>query len=90
VAPGKCSSCGDSTRVEWVTVRVYVRRAQLDYRYHLCVECKTILRTFLEGSAVSIQRGLFNHQTGEVISRFTVPASKYQSMRVWTKDLDKP
>jgi hypothetical protein len=54
-----CSVCTKAAVLEWICVRVYRRRSQTEFRYHVCPECKQILATFLEGGAVSVQRGLF-------------------------------
>lgn len=64
-----CMQCDADTNVESVTVRMYTRRSQTEYRFRICRECRQILSAFLEGPAESVSRGLFDHRAG-----MTVPA----------------
>lgn len=57
-----CSQCGERVQTTGVTVRVYVKRRQTDYRYHLCQHDMTILETLLEGPAEATQRTFFDHR----------------------------
>jgi len=63
VATGKCTVCGKSDRVESVTVRIYSRRSQVDFRYRVCREDKRVMYELLSTGASEIQRGLFNPPT---------------------------
>jgi hypothetical protein len=56
----KCSVCPSKGLLEWVTVRVYRKRSQVEFRYHVCQDCIRVLAAFLEGGAVAVQRGLFS------------------------------
>ena len=58
----KCHVCGKIGRTESVTVRVYLKRTQRDFRYEPCADCRMVLLTFLEGSAVAVNRSFFDHQ----------------------------
>jgi len=57
--PRPCSQCHERVVCENVTVRVYRRRSQYDFRYVLCEGCRLILYTILRENAMSIQRGAF-------------------------------
>jgi hypothetical protein len=59
-AMGKCSACGVTAPVESVTVRVYSKRSQVDFRYRVCKEDKKVLYELLATGANEIQRGIFN------------------------------
>jgi hypothetical protein len=61
-AAAACSSCHANRPVEYVTVRVYRKRSQVEFRYRVCKECILVLATFLEGSAIAVQRGLFSQK----------------------------
>ena len=56
----KCSVCPVVAELEYVTVRVYRRRSQSEFRYRVCKECTKVLSAFLEGGAISIHRGVFS------------------------------
>jgi len=58
---GKCHVCDRSATLESVTVRVYRKTTQVDYKYRPCVECRQVLMTFLSGSALTETRSLFDH-----------------------------
>ena len=66
---GRCGVCLKEAPLEWITVRVYCRRKQYDFRYHVCADDKQVLLTFLEGGAEAVSLGLFDHRNGEVIKR---------------------
>jgi hypothetical protein len=57
----KCSSCDERSGVQTVTVRLYRRRAQLEFRYRLCPHCVRLLESLLEANAEWSGRGLFDH-----------------------------
>ena len=61
---GRCHVCGAEGRLEWVTVRVYQKRRQFDYRYHPCADCRRVLASFLEGNTLGMTSGLFHHRAG--------------------------
>jgi hypothetical protein len=63
----KCSVCGSQGVCEWVTIRVYRKRSQTQFRYFLDAECRQILAAFLEGGAVEIQRGLYDDRGAQVV-----------------------
>jgi hypothetical protein len=56
----KCGVCGEKGKVESVTVRLYMRRSQEEFRYRLGKECRQLLQTFLAGGAMSRARGIFD------------------------------
>jgi len=58
----KCHVCSRIGRVESMTVRVYMRRTQRDFRFEPCADCRMVLMTFLEGSALAVNRSFFDHQ----------------------------
>jgi hypothetical protein len=61
---GKCRGCGEKREREWCTVRLYLRRRQREFRYHVCNECLTILSTFLEGNAEATTVSFFDQLAG--------------------------
>ena len=63
MAQGKCTVCGASGGVETLTVRVYSRRSQVDFRYRVCKEDKRVLYELLSTGASEVQRGIFNPPT---------------------------
>lgn len=56
----RCSVCAQVGPWESITVRVYTKRAQMQYSYLPCKECRVVLLTFLEGGATAVTRGIFN------------------------------
>ena len=59
-AKEKCSVCPEVGELEYITVRVYRRRSQTEFRYRVCRDCQRVLAAFLEGGAIAIQRGIFS------------------------------
>lgn len=58
-----CSNCGTrEERTTSVTIRLYAKRRQTDYRYHLCANDLTIIETLLSGPADTVQRSFFDHR----------------------------
>jgi hypothetical protein len=49
---GQCTECGKALEVEGVTVRVYRRRSQHDYRYRLCLPCLGVLHHLLKENSM--------------------------------------
>lgn len=60
---GKCHVCDRFATLESVTVRVYRKTTQVDYKYRPCPDCRQVLMTFLGGSALAENRSLFDHTT---------------------------
>ena len=60
-----CHVCGRTGKIESVTVRVYLKRLQRDFRYRPCSDCRAVLFTFLESSALATAKGMFDHQHWE-------------------------
>ena len=58
-AQAKCGVCGASGKVDAITVRVYTKRTQLEYRYRVCAEDKRVLQDILATGAFAIQKGMF-------------------------------
>jgi hypothetical protein len=54
-----CLSCKADFAVEYVTVRVYFKRKQHEYRYRLCGVCKDMLVFFLRENCEYETAGLF-------------------------------
>jgi hypothetical protein len=61
---GRCRGCGEVGEREWAVVRLYRRRTQVEFRYHVCQDCMRILSTFLEGNAEVTSRSMFDHSAG--------------------------
>jgi len=57
-----CSQCQRPALLVTVTARLYERRKQLDYRYRLCADCRKMLECILEGPAMAVTQGMFDHQ----------------------------
>jgi len=58
---GACDNCRAVTTLQHVTVRMYTKRSQLEFRYRLCPDDVRLLETLLEGTASIVQRGIFDH-----------------------------
>jgi hypothetical protein len=69
MASGKCVSCSQTKYIEHVTVRTYRKREQLEYHYTICLDCLRVLHGILESNADGIQRGIFDHASGEAYKR---------------------
>lgn len=59
-----CLSCKADYAVEYVTVRVYFRRKQAEFRYRLCHVCKTMLMHLLRENCEYETAGLFQPPPG--------------------------
>jgi hypothetical protein len=59
VATGKCSVCAHEGGVESITIRVYSKRSQVEFRYRVCKEDKKVLHELLATGAFAVSRGLF-------------------------------
>lgn len=57
---GKCGNCGHVSDREWVTVRLYRRRKQTEFKYHVCLDCVHSLESLLGCGAEASQHGLFD------------------------------
>lgn len=60
----QCTSCQSHVHVESVTVRIYRKRWQSEYRYRLCGDCTRLLDALLSTNAIATQRSLFDHRMG--------------------------
>jgi uncharacterized protein with PIN domain len=56
----RCSQCKANGKADSVTVRMYRKRSQLEFRFTLCEDCLTMLTTILREGADSIQRGFYD------------------------------
>lgn len=62
-----CGQCHEQHVCEHVTVRVYRRRSQVEFRYTLCKDCMTMLATILRENASTVQRGMFAPPSGPMV-----------------------
>lgn len=52
----KCSECGAKRETEPITVRVYRKRVQFDYRYRMCLPCVGALNFLLGDRSINKTR----------------------------------
>jgi hypothetical protein len=57
--PLTCRSCKADFAVEYVTVRVYFRRKQFEFKYRLCGVCKDMLLHLLRENCEYQTAGMF-------------------------------
>jgi hypothetical protein len=60
----KCASCGGHNQVESVTVRLYRKRRQVEFRYIICHFCTQVLESILETNSHAMQKSFFDHSAG--------------------------
>lgn len=65
---GKCSECGEVKPLEPVTLRMYERRRQFEWRYRVCDLCCRMIRVLLSEHADATQEGFFDHQGGVLVT----------------------
>jgi hypothetical protein len=68
---GRCDNCHGMLHLDSVTVRMYTKRRQVEFRYRLCTDDQALLESLLEGTASIVQRGMFDHNAkpGEAFVR---------------------
>lgn len=60
VSGKRCSNCQQRQQLTSVTVRMYLRRSQLDYRYRVCSDCVRSLKSLLWAGAENAQAGMYD------------------------------
>jgi hypothetical protein len=60
VSGEKCSNCHHARAETSVTIRMYLKRSQFDYRYRVCPECVRVMKSLLWAGAVNCQNGMFD------------------------------
>src|SRR4029453_391846 len=60
VSGAKCSNCETQRPLQSVTVRVYFKRSQFDYRYRVCADCLRSLKSLLWCGATNVQQGMYD------------------------------
>jgi hypothetical protein len=57
---GKCASCECTSTLQTVTVRMYARRSQFEWRLRLCPNCVEGFKGLLRGVCGHEQHSYFN------------------------------
>jgi NAD-dependent SIR2 family protein deacetylase len=57
---GKCSSCECTKSVRVVTIRMYEKRNQTDWRVRVCENCVRGFRVFMDGFSIGRQDSYFS------------------------------
>jgi hypothetical protein len=60
VSGQRCSNCRCQAALTSVTVRLYLKRSQFDYRYRVCSDCVRSLKSLLWTGASNAQQGMYD------------------------------